>query len=160
MKSDDSVYDELCRCIECHQEIIRLVNYMGKLMSPVAMTQFMSGVMVACWTLFQATYSPDDTTVYKCAAWLPTPTLQIFMYCWGGHSIMEKAEELSQAAYNSAWVDRAANFKSSMRVLMCRGQKPLLLNAGGIYPVNRASFVSLMNAAYSYYTLLRQLNGR
>ncbi|XP_047109333.1 odorant receptor Or2-like [Schistocerca piceifrons] len=102
------MYTELRLCIQYHQDILRFVRYLDTVMSPLAMTQFISGVLLACVALFQATLSPDVSAVFRCAAALPTPTMQIYLYCWGAEDVVQQ----------------------------------------------------LMNAAYSYYALLRQLNSR
>nr|QAB43902.1 olfactory receptor OR23 [Oedaleus asiaticus] len=92
--------------------------------------------------------------------YLPTPAFQIFIYCWCGHEIMEEGLSVSRAAYSSGWVGAGRRVSRGVRVLMCRAQRPLLLTAGKLYPVNRLTFVSLINASYTFYALLRQMRDR
>ncbi|XP_049772194.1 odorant receptor Or2-like [Schistocerca cancellata] len=176
-EAHEAMYKELCLCIETHQKILGFVKYLESVMNPIALTQFVFSVLAACVTLFQETYNPDISAVFKCASYLPTPGAQVFLYCWGAHSIMEQVlassatdcvpplpsrqgEAVCAAAYNSSWFDADARFKRSMRILMCRAQKPLSLTAGRMYPISRATFVWLVNASYKYYALLRQLHSR
>ncbi|XP_049942636.1 odorant receptor Or2-like [Schistocerca serialis cubense] len=156
----DKMYRDLCRCIESHQEILRFVRYLNGVMSPIAMTQFVFSVLVGCLVLFQATYSTDITTVIKCISFLPIPGGQVYLYCWAAHLIIDQADAVSTAAYCCSWVDADPRFKRAMRILISRAQKPLLLTAGYIYPINRGAFLSLVNASYSYYALLGQMNNR
>nr|QAB43910.1 olfactory receptor OR31 [Oedaleus asiaticus] len=129
-------------------------------MSSVVMTQFCFSVLVACVALFQATYSTDFTAVLKCASFLPVPGGQVFLYCWAAHSVTEQAEAVTMAAYSCSWVEASMRFKRALRILISRAQKPLVLTAGHLYPINREAFVSLVNASYSYYALLGQMNRR
>nr|WBF91025.1 odorant receptor SameORX [Schistocerca americana] len=156
----DKMYSDLCLCIESHQEILRFVRYLNGVMSPIAMTQFVFSVLVGCLVLFQATYSTDITTVIKCISFLPIPGGQVYLYCWAAHLIIDQADAVSTAAYCCSWVDADPRFKRAMRILISRAQKPLLLTAGYIYPINRGAFLSLVNASYSYYALLGQMNNR
>ncbi|XP_049942624.1 uncharacterized protein LOC126419478 [Schistocerca serialis cubense] len=60
--------------------------------------------------------------------------------------------------YSCSWVGSSAAFKRALRLLLCRAQKRLVLTAGYCYPIDRAAFLSLVNASYSYYALLGQMN--
>ncbi|XP_049767975.1 odorant receptor Or2-like [Schistocerca cancellata] len=149
-KGYDDAHRELCLCIERHQEIIRFTRYLEETMSPVAMTQFMFSVLS----------SDDFSAVFRCVAFLPLPGGQMYIYCWAAHRITEKAEALSMAAYSCQWVESSQCFKRSLAIVILRAQQQLVITAGHLYPVNRTTFVSLVNASYSYYALLGQINKR
>ncbi|XP_049794474.1 uncharacterized protein LOC126204100 [Schistocerca nitens] len=71
-----------------------------------------------------------------------------------------QAEALSMAAYSCQWVESSQCFKRSLAIVILRAQQQLVITAGHLYPVNRTTFVSLVNASYSYYALLGQINKR
>ncbi|XP_049942635.1 odorant receptor Or2-like [Schistocerca serialis cubense] len=139
----DKMYSDLCLCIESHQEILRFVRHLNGTMNPIAMTQFVFSVLVACLALFQATYSADITAVIRCVSFLPIPGGQVYLYCWAAHHVTEQAEAVSTAAYGCSWVDAGTRFKHALRILISRAQKPLILTAGYIYPINREAFLSV-----------------
>nr|ALD51497.1 odorant receptor 64 [Locusta migratoria] len=156
----DEMYKNLRACICSHQKIIGFISYLETVMNPIAMTQFAFSVLVACVALYQATYSEDMSAAYRCASFLPTPGAQVFLYCWAAHNIMEQGLAVSAAAYDCSWVSGDARFKRALRILMCRAERPLVLTAGHLYPVNRPAFLSLVNASYSYYALLGRVQSR
>nr|WBF91073.1 odorant receptor SameORX [Schistocerca americana] len=156
----DEMYTELRNCITTHQEILKFVQFLQQVMSPVAMAQFMCSVGAACVTLYQATFNPEGNSSLKCLMYLPIPALQIFVYCWGGHELMENGLSVSLSAYSSQWVGAGRRVTRALRMLMCRAQRPLRLHAGKLYPVNRDTFVSLINASFSFYTVLRHMKNR
>ncbi|XP_049762644.1 odorant receptor Or2-like [Schistocerca cancellata] len=84
--------------------------------------------------------------------------LQIFIYCWVAHEIFEESERVGEAAYCSDWPDGSARYKSALRLMMRRSQRPITITAGKIYAIDRNTFVSIVNASYSYYAVLRQIN--
>nr|WBF90981.1 odorant receptor SameORX [Schistocerca americana] len=153
----DKMYEKLCQCIESHQNILRFVKHLEKTMSSIVMTQFSFSVLVTCVSLFQATYSTELGSVLKCICFLPVPAGQIYLYCWSAHNITEQAEAVTLAAYSCSWLKASHRFKRALRILMSRAQKPLVLTAAHLYPMNREAFVSLVNASYSYYALLGQM---
>ncbi|XP_049768252.1 odorant receptor Or2-like [Schistocerca cancellata] len=156
----DKMYDDLCLCVESHQKILSFVTHLQNAMSPVAMTQFAFSVLVICLGLFQATFSEDFSAVFKCASFLPIPCAHVFLYCWAANNVTVQAEAVSAAAYSCSWVEASERFKHAMRILVSRARKPLVLTAGHLYPIDREAFLSLVNASYSYYALLSQMNNR
>ncbi|XP_049794497.1 odorant receptor Or2-like [Schistocerca nitens] len=160
LRARQKPYSNLCQCIETHQKILRFVVRLQNTMSPIAMTQFFFSVIVACMALFQATYSKDYTAVFRCVTFMPNPCGQVLLYCWAAHNVTEQAEAVSSAAYSCSWVEADPSFKRDLRIVMCRAQKPLVLTAGHLYAINRAAFLTLVNASYSYYAMLGQMNRR
>ncbi|XP_049766306.1 uncharacterized protein LOC126095572 [Schistocerca cancellata] len=54
---------------------------------------------------------------------------------------------VSLAAYSCAWTEASKRTKNALRMLVCSTQRPLLITAGKIYPISKATFLSV-----SYYT--------
>ncbi|XP_046980386.1 odorant receptor Or2-like [Schistocerca americana] len=156
----EKMYSNLCFCVKSHQEILRFARLLNDTMSPIAMTLFAFNVLVGCVVLFQTTYSSDITAVIKCLVFLPILGGQVYLYCWAAHQVKDQAEAVSTAAYSCSWVDAGTSFKRALRILICRAQKPLILTAGHVCPINREAFLSMVNASYSYYALLGQMNKR
>ncbi|XP_046998614.1 odorant receptor Or2-like [Schistocerca americana] len=168
------MYNELCLCVDTHKELIRLVGLLESLMNPVAMLQFLVGAVSSCVVLFSATYSPDSNSALKCWGSLPLLLTQLFLYCSGAQHILDQecsgcsnwdtspslptSEAVAMAAYDCAWCDSSSKLKRALQLVISRAQKPLALTAGKLYAVKRAAFLSLIQATYSYYTLLQNLD--
>nr|QAB43884.1 olfactory receptor OR5 [Oedaleus asiaticus] len=118
-----SMYDELCKCVKDHQEILRYLDFLESLMNPVPLAQFLLCVGGICLTLYQITFS----------------------------------EYVSFAAYSCRWGGAERKVTDVLRIIMSRAQRASLLTAGKVHPINRDTFLSLLNASYSFYTLLRQM---
>ncbi|XP_049768194.1 odorant receptor Or2-like [Schistocerca cancellata] len=159
-RSTDQMYNSLRICIEDHQKILRFVTHLQNTMSPMAIMQFGASVLVICFALFQATYSKDFSSALKCTSFLPVPCTQVYLYCWAANEVTIQAEAVSLAAYSSSWVETSPRFKLSLRILISRAQKPLILTAGHLYRIDKEAFLSLVNASYSYYALLSQTTNK
>nr|QHR83178.1 odorant receptor 64 [Ceracris nigricornis] len=156
----DAVYEELRLCVKTHQELLRFVRFLDDVMSPFAMMQFVAGTLAVCVVLFQAANNQDLNTNLKCAGWLPGPSLELFIYCGGAHEVVHGGEALVEAAYDCLWYDVAPRVGRAARLVITRAQVPPVLTAGHLYPITRPTFVSLVNAAYSYYALLSQMQNK
>ncbi|XP_049768314.1 odorant receptor Or2-like [Schistocerca cancellata] len=156
----NAVYDELRLCVETHQELLRFVRFLDDVMSPFAMMQFVAGTLAVCVVLFQAANNQDLNTNLKCAGWLPGPSLELFIYCGGAHEVVHEGEALVMAAYDSLWYTVGPRIGRAIRMVITRAQVPPVLTAGHLYPITRPTFVSLVNAAYSYYALLSQMQNK
>nr|ALD51402.1 odorant receptor 70 [Locusta migratoria] len=180
----DKFYEGLCFCIDSHQRILSggvqteeclrvaildvwrvalfcwnwFVTLLQDTMSPVAMAQFASSVVIACMALFQATYTLHSALYHIHEQLLSVDSKNVLsaIFLWSPspwHSPPDvqlgtiprsfangEGESVSVAAYSCSWVEGSA--------------------AGRLYPINRAAFLSLLNASYSYYALLGQMNKR
>nr|QAB43914.1 olfactory receptor OR35 [Oedaleus asiaticus] len=159
-RETDEMYNTLCKCIDDHQNILRFVAYLQDIMSPIALMQFGASVLVICFTLFQATYSEDFSSIFKSTSILPVECTQVYLYCWAANEVTVQAEAVSLAAYSCSWVDCSPRFKLALRILISRAQKPLVLTAGRVYRIDKEAFLSIVNASYSYYALLSQTINR
>ncbi|XP_049828887.1 odorant receptor 43a-like [Schistocerca gregaria] len=156
----DAIHEQLRACVETHQNLLRLVSFLNVVMSPVAMLQLAVGAVSSCMVLFPATYSTDNAAAMKCWAALPVLGIQLYLYCSTAHHLKDQGEAVSSAVYCCAWPESGCRLQRSLLLVMCRAQRPLVLTAGLMFPINRATFLSLVNATYSYYTVLKHVNNR
>ncbi|XP_049786206.1 odorant receptor Or2-like [Schistocerca cancellata] len=139
----DVAYNNLCLCIKTHQQLVRFVRHLDRIMSPIAMMQLGLGVFNGCMLIFPAAYSAESDALVKCLAAVPTISTQLLLYCLGAHSVREQGESVSLAAYSCGWPDAPGCCRRALLLVMRRAQRPLALTAGGIYPIQRATFLSL-----------------
>ncbi|XP_047115684.1 odorant receptor 2a-like [Schistocerca piceifrons] len=68
------------------------------------------------------------------------------------------SERLQVSAYSCDWTGGSPRFLRELRIFQCRTGRPLLLTASKFYTITRETFLLLINASYSYFALLNQLN--
>nr|QJX74304.1 odorant receptor 24 [Ceracris kiangsu] len=160
-QQETALYSDLHTCIKDHQEMISFMTDLEETVNFVVLVQFMAGTLVICVNLFQAALNVQDfSSVLKVCMYMFELILQLFIYCWCAHDVMVESERLSTSAYFSEWTGAPRRFTTALHILMARAQKPLTISAGRIYTINRSTFVSLINASYSYYAILRQMSDR
>nr|AMO66406.1 chemosensory protein OR142 [Locusta migratoria manilensis] len=156
----EDLYKQLCLCIETHQDITRFIVHLESVMNPIAMMQLALGVFNGCMLIFPAAYNAESGSLLKVLLCAPAVSTQLLLYCLGAHSVREQGEQLCLAAYSCGWPDLDTRCRKALLLVMARAQKPLRLTAAGIYPIERATFLSLLNAGYSYYAVLQNFTGR
>nr|QJX74298.1 odorant receptor 18 [Ceracris kiangsu] len=159
LSDETSSYDELRLWVEQHKDVIKLVQHLEQLLNMIILFQFLGGTIIICVTLYQSSAKTGEvTTLFKLQLYLGTMLSEIFMYCWYADGIVQQSARLATSAYSCGWPDAPQPFRRSVLIIMRRTQRPLFLTAGKFYTISRATFVRLINASYSYYALLRQMN--
>nr|WBF90995.1 odorant receptor SameORX [Schistocerca americana] len=149
----------LWMCLQYHQELIKTVKKLETTMTGVVFIEFVAGIIVTCLTLFHAAVNAGNMALFlKFIMYLLYMTVGMFIYCWYGQDLMEKSEDLKWAAYSCNWQGAPRSFTDLLKIVMLWAQQPLILSAGKYYRISLKTFVTLLNASYSYYAVLRQIN--
>nr|QJX74296.1 odorant receptor 16 [Ceracris kiangsu] len=157
--SQSEIYTKLTRCIEVHQEIIRCAKELEMLMNDIFLIDFVCCMIVVCSTLYVSTSESEKLgDLMSHFGYLVAMTYPVLLYCLSAHDIIDQSERVSLSAYCSPWPQAAARYRRALCIVTCRGQRPLTLTAGKFYVISRATFLTLMNASYSYYQILREIN--
>nr|QHR83167.1 odorant receptor 53 [Ceracris nigricornis] len=146
-------------CLQHHQELIRTVKKLETTMSGIVFIEFVAGIIVTCLTLFHAAVNAGNMALFlKFIMYLLYMTVGMFIYCWYGQDLMQKSEDMKWAAYSCNWQGAPRSFTDLLKIVMLWAQQPLTLSAGKYYRISLKTFVTLLNASYSYYAVLRQMN--
>jgi hypothetical protein len=84
-------------------------------------------------------------------------TLEIFLPCYFGNELSVALSRLSIALFGSKWLDCNNEFKTTMKIFMENTKKDIKISAFGIFDVNLATFRRIINSAYSYFAVLRNI---
>nr|CAH7768949.1 unnamed protein product [Callosobruchus chinensis] len=69
---------------------------------------------------------------------------QIFFYCWYGQSIILKSIGISSSYYSTNWYDAyPSNIRSYLFLIMERTKRPLIVRAGGVFPLSLSTLMSV-----------------
>nr|AHB17947.1 odorant receptor 5 [Locusta migratoria]ALD51451.1 odorant receptor 86 [Locusta migratoria] len=157
--SEQRVRDRLAQCVRYHTDVDRCVQRLSALLGPILLGQVLADVVTISATAFVTTTGKTDSGwVFKYGSYLAAIAEQLLLYCWFGNDVLTESERLQLSAYSSQWVSAPARFRKGLLVFLCRAHRPLRLTASKFYTISRETFLLLMNASFSYYAVLRQLN--
>nr|WGO81796.1 olfactory receptor 122 [Microplitis mediator] len=80
---------------------------------------------------------------------------QTFLYCKHADVLTQKLDEISYAVYYCDWTNCDKKFKTMMLMIIRRAQKGYRFTIYGIITLDLMEFTKIVNAAMSYFALLR-----
>ncbi|XP_061385881.1 odorant receptor 46a-like [Danaus plexippus] len=154
--------DEICirklnDCILHYNNISKFCLLVEKVFSVTLFVQFTVSSCTICVSLYRLTLPSPPSYYLSLGSYLFIIIVQIFVPCYFGARIMDKSSQLSHAVYSCNWTSRSRRFKSSMRLFIERSLRPHSITGGKIFPLSLVTFTSIMNAAYSFFTLLENM---
>ncbi|XP_047106091.1 uncharacterized protein LOC124775298 [Schistocerca piceifrons] len=89
------------------------------------------------------TLNPDTGSAMKAAVYLPIPAIQVYLYCWFAHDIMEQSEAVSLSVYCGGWESASRRLRGALLLVMRRAAAPCRLSAAGLCTISRGTFLSV-----------------
>ncbi|XP_023952804.2 odorant receptor 46a-like [Bicyclus anynana] len=160
-ESDDSVLiKKLNKAIVHYESIYKYCSLIEDIFSITLFVQFSMASCIICVCLFRFTLPATNEYYMFLASYVTIMTMQIMVPCWFGTRIMDKSCHLSQAVYACNWTPQSRRFKSSLKLFVERANRPLSITGWKMFPLSLNTFTSIMNSAYSFFTLLRHMQSR
>ncbi|XP_049961693.1 odorant receptor 4-like [Schistocerca serialis cubense] len=156
---EEQMRSRLRECVRYHNDIERLIQRLSTLVGPIMLGQFLADMITVSVSAFvTTTLKADSGWLFKYGSYLSGIAEQMFLYCWFGDEILAESERLQVSVYSCDWTGGSPRFLRELRIFQCRTGRPLLLTASKFYTITRETFLLLINASYSYFALLNQLN--
>ncbi|KAL4716583.1 hypothetical protein ACJJTC_010247 [Scirpophaga incertulas] len=147
----------LHQLIEHYKEVVRFCELIQDVFSISLFVQVGMSSCVICTALFRFTQLAPFSYYIFLGGYMTVMVFQIMVPCWFGTQIMVKSGQLSTALYGCDWTSTSKQFKTSLRIFMSRANKPLTIVGGKMFPLSLETFTAIMNSAFSFFTLLRNM---
>nr|AJF23812.1 olfactory receptor OR54 [Planotortrix octo] len=148
-------FEKATLCVKYHQRIIGYVEEMADIFGLPMFCQFVTTSVVICMTIYKITVTQEPVEMVTMVFYLMCVFMELLMYCYPGDVLLNKSLLVSEAAYPNDW----SNDKRTSRVLLLtalRAQRPLAIDAGGMFRVCLPTAAAVVQTSYSYYALVRQ----
>ncbi|XP_072945450.1 odorant receptor 59a-like [Epargyreus clarus] len=143
-----------------YDEVRKFCNLIQEVFSVTLFVQFSMASCIICICLVRFTMPAPWQYYIFLTTYMFIMIIQIMVPCFFGARIMDKSCLLSQAIYTCDWIPRSKQFKSSMRFFVEHANQPLTIIGWKMFPLSLITFTSIMNSAYSFFTLLRHMQSR
>ncbi|XP_023727560.1 odorant receptor 67a-like [Cryptotermes secundus] len=131
---------------------------MNKCFSTLFFVLFLTASLLVCLLGFEVIVVPPPGLLFaRVLLHLSATVLELCFFCWYGSELMQKSEDVYQAAYGCQWQDLSNGTKQLICMIIMKAQSPVALRAGFFGDLCLPTFSSLMTNAYSYMALLRKL---
>ncbi|XP_050675961.1 odorant receptor 63a-like, partial [Leptidea sinapis] len=154
-------YDTLCKCVREHQDVLWTVALLQDCFSEPTFAQFTISLVIICVTAFQLVFnSTASVRALSMSCYLLNMIEQIYIYCYEGNELSIESENISRAAYEFPWYTCSVGTRRYVLIMMTRCRRIAKLTAAGFTTLSLASFMSILKASYTFFTVLRQINDK
>ncbi|XP_022822183.1 odorant receptor 2a-like [Spodoptera litura] len=143
------------QCIIHFIKVCRFCELIEDAFSATLFVQYSAASCIICVCLCRFTMPAEMGYIVFLASYMSLMVLQMMAPCWLGTRLMDKSQLLAFSVYNCDWTSRSRHFKSNMRFFVDRANKPLSITGGKMFNLSLGTFTSIMNSAYSFFTLLQ-----
>lgn len=148
--------DLFSNIIQRHNDLIVLVHRLNDLFSSSFMLNFFGSSIIICVSAFLLASSDDLTNLIKYAFLLQLLMGQIFLLCYLGEQLETSSMNIAHSLYSSDWYEISEKkITTGIKLMMVAAKKPCQIAAWKFTSLNYSTFMSVLNATYSYYMLLR-----
>nr|AKI29035.1 odorant receptor 43a-1 [Bactrocera dorsalis] len=156
-KTEEELFEILRKNIAYHARIARYVSDFNELVTYMVLIEFLLFSCVICSLLFCINITTSTAEKISIVMYIGTMLYVLFTYYWQANGVLEMSHLVSDAAYEMQWYDCSPRFKRTLLIFIARTQNPLQIRVGQMHPMTMEVFQSLLNNAYSYFTLLHNL---
>ncbi|PSN55723.1 Odorant receptor 57a [Blattella germanica] len=145
-------------CVQYHQNLLKQAKILDKALALIMFTQILSSsFLLAIIGVLMAT-AKDSSTMTMGATYLSYVLMETGLLCWIATQLRIQSEMVGQAAYNCMWYGYPKRIKLSLRFIIKRSQKPVILSLGPFGSLSMELFGKILNSAYSYFTLMKDVS--
>uniref|UniRef100_A0A2A4IYH6 Odorant receptor n=1 Tax=Heliothis virescens TaxID=7102 RepID=A0A2A4IYH6_HELVI len=157
---DQNAVLEIVNCIKHYDAVCKYCKLIQDAFSEILFVLFSSGSCKICMCLFRFTMPGATQYFVFLTLYIVVMTLQVMVPCWFGSRLIEKSSQITFAVYDCDWTPRCRRFKSNLRLLVERANRPIIIKGGKMFMLSLATFTAIMNSSYSFFTLLRHMQSR
>ncbi|XP_065368489.1 odorant receptor 43a-like [Calliphora vicina] len=145
--------------IRYHKRIIRFGQTLENLVSFVCFVELvlftvMLCVLLVCLLLVDTIMFRIMTVIYIICIFYV-----LFISYWHANEFSSESLKIANAVYSIDWIHSSVEVRKCVLILLVRCQTSLKISAGGMYPMTLEAFQALLNAAYTYFNMLRGFMG-
>ncbi|XP_013143920.1 PREDICTED: odorant receptor Or1-like [Papilio polytes] len=145
-------------CVLRHQAALNAAVQLQTCFSEPIFAQFTVSLVIICVTAFQLVSQVGNLVrLLSMGTYLLNMMYQVFIYCYQGNKLSEESVGVCGAAYAAPWHTYSTPLRRSLLVVMARSRRPARISAGGFTALSLASFMAIIKASYSLFTLLQQV---
>ncbi|KAH8415833.1 hypothetical protein KR222_001915 [Zaprionus bogoriensis] len=150
----------LIACIRYHQQIASYVQGFNSLVTYIVGVEALIFGSIICLLLFCLNIISSHTQMISIVMYILTMLYVLYTYYNRANDLVIESARVSQAVYDVPWYEGDVRFRKTLLIFLMQTQMPLVIRVGNVYPMTLAMFQSLLNASYSYFTMLRGVTNK
>ncbi|XP_055543697.1 odorant receptor Or2-like [Wyeomyia smithii] len=144
------------KIIENHLRIMDHVQDLNSLISHICLIECLLFGALLCGLLYLLTTTENQSLFVLIIVYFNTIVAQVFILYWHANEVREESLAIADSAYAGPWTEYDESVRQKLLLIILRAQRPLEIKLGNSFPMTLEMFQSLLNASYSFYTILRR----
>ncbi|TMW54610.1 hypothetical protein DOY81_000404 [Sarcophaga bullata] len=155
----EQIERQVIQYIKFQKEIIDYIETVNRLTTFIFLLEFIAFGALLCALLFLLIIVDSMVQTVIVCAYINMIFAQILALYWYANELKEQHLEIAAAAYETEWFTFKLPIQKNIQLLILRTQKPCSIKVGNMYLMTLELFQALLNASYSYFTLLKRVYG-
>ncbi|XP_076273417.1 odorant receptor 10-like [Rhynchophorus ferrugineus] len=139
--------------IKEHQHILRMMTELNECMNIVMFCDFMVSSLQLAMVIFQL-MNVSGLEQIAVSLFCFTLNIQLYLLYWCGTEIAFESAKIASSAYQSNWYNCDLVVQKSLRIVIMRTQKPVMLRIGTIGNVQFDVLLKIYKTIYSFLCLI------
>jgi gustatory receptor len=139
--SDDK--ETLKELMEHHEKVLKMSKDLEEIFSPSILFNFVTSSLLICLVCYEVSITTSIELLIKFSVFLVTALLQVLILCHCGQMLISAAENVATSVYNCDWCEDHKKMKTTLVMIMQRGQKETKLTALKFSVLNLAAFTTV-----------------
>nr|QBB72940.1 odorant receptor [Protaetia brevitarsis] len=145
-------------CAKHHQMLIRFGNELNTIFGSGHFLQLVATLIGICTTSYNISQKTGHMVVMLSCGYYLAYFWQLYVYCASSNSLSVWSTYVSDAAFDSEWhASNTRDIRKCLSIIMIRSQRPVIMNAFGLFQLNYESLLTVMRFSFSLYTFLRKI---
>ncbi|XP_017146013.1 odorant receptor 43a [Drosophila miranda] len=150
----------LTACIRFYIEVLGYVRNFNDLVNLIVAIEAIVFGSIICSLLFCLNIITSPTQIVSIVMYILTMLYVLYTYYNRANDLVIENALVADAVYNVPWYEGNMRFRKTLLIFLMQTQCPLEIRVGNVYPMTLAMFQSLLNASYSYFTMLRGVTNK
>ncbi|KAH8279520.1 hypothetical protein KR026_012638 [Drosophila bipectinata] len=159
-QTEEVRFQMLCDCIQYHIRVIGYVRRLNDLVNNIVAAEAIIFGSIICSLLFCLNIITSPTQIISIIMYIFTMLYVLYTYYNRANDLSIENCHVAEAVYNVPWYRGSIRFRKTLLIFLMQTQHPLEITVGNVYPMTLAMFRSLLNASYSYFTMLRGVTNK
>ncbi|XP_036332690.1 odorant receptor 7a-like [Rhagoletis pomonella] len=156
-KSSDDNYNELLECIVMHQEILRIAEIVGSIISVTVFTQLLFTATILGITMINIAIFADLATKIAAIIYLLCVLMQTSPTCYHASFLLADCEKLCQAIFKCNWFAQNKRFNNLLIYFLHRSQQLIPFFGMKLVPINLATNLSIAKFSFTLFTFMEKM---
>ncbi|XP_023025782.2 putative odorant receptor 71a [Leptinotarsa decemlineata] len=148
-------------CIEHYKQIKTLSKEIEKFHETSIFVLFFGGEVLICCSLYQMSVVPIMTIeFFMVISFVIAALMEQFVYCWFGNDIIHKSSKISDAIYNTPWIECDLQYKKILLNFLIQTKFPIEIWVGRLFSMSIPVFKWIVQSSYSGFALLKNVQDK